>query len=279
MWPRFGIKVGNSTLCIASVKEDGKIDVIANKQGDRISQACLFWDGGSETECGLTAEQKMGLRPNQGVTNSFQFLIPQEEMTSEKVEAAAEDITCNYDKDNHTFELRMRMTGNDTTPSFRISPFDVHVNFFKAELELAKEFLHNSSNEKPNVVLSIPRYYSAESWLPLTQAAEEAGFHVAQIISETTAAVLAYGIGEKSETVANETSPTKSKYVLSIKCGGLFSHFAVYELTNGLYTLLDSKGPFRIGGKQYTEALAQLVCEEFQKKYKLDPPALCHYLL
>lgn len=271
MWPRFGIKVGNSTLCIASAKEDGKIDVIANKQGDRISPACLFWDGVNEIECGLTAQQKIGLRPTQGVINSFQFLMPQEELTNEKVKAAIQEITCDYDEDNHKFELRVRMNDDDPAPSLTISPFDVQVNFFKAELELAKQLLDRRSNEKPYVVLSIPRYYPAESRLPLAQAAEEAGFHVAQIISESAAAVLGYGIGEENETLANGTSPTRSKYVLSIKCGGLFSNYAIYELTNGLYTLLDSKGPFRIGGNEYTEALTQFVCEEFHKKYKLDP--------
>ena len=271
MWPRFGIKIGNSTLCIASAKVDGNIDVIANKQGDRVSQACLLWDGGNEIECGLTAQQKITSRPKQGAANSFQFLVPHEELTSEKIETATKEITCGYDADNHQFELRVDKSDVDEPPTLKISPFDIHVNLLKSEFELARQFLGNDGDQKPSVVLSIPSYYTGASWPLLAQAAEEAGFHVAQIITEHTAAVLAYGIGEMNNETDDLTQPTESKYVLSIKCGGLFSHFALYELTNGLYKVLDSRGPFCIGGKQYTEALVQFICEEFHRKYKLDP--------
>jgi len=99
MWPRFGIKIGNSTLCIAHVRADGKAEVIANKQGDRVSQACLLWDGVSEIECGLTAKQKMATRPRQAVAHSFQLLQPKEQITEEKLASALREIPCDFDKE------------------------------------------------------------------------------------------------------------------------------------------------------------------------------------
>lgn len=265
MWPRFGIKIGNSTLCIATAKADGKIEVIANKQGDRVSQACLLWDGGNEIECGLTAKQKMSSRPAQAVSNSFHLFVPSEELTEERIAAATKEITCAYNADNHQFELKVINAADEdaNAPIKKLSAFEVHVELLKSEFQLARQYLSHSSGVKPSVVLSIPSYYSTAAWPPLAQAAEEAGFHVAQIINEPTAAVLAYGIGDSEET--------ETKYVLTIKCGGLYSHFALYELTCGIYRLLDCKGPFPIGGKQHTEALVQFICQEFHKKYKLDP--------
>lgn len=268
MWPRFGVKVGNSTLCIAHVKPtDTKPDVIANKQGDRVSQACLLWDGQDEIECGLTAKQKMASKPKQAVANSFQLLKAAEDITDELILKAKKIIPCEYNDEKHKFVLKaMQPTDDDDDKEVvkELTAFEVQVKLLESELELARQY-YSDAAQKPIVVLSIPSYYPEKSWPLLAQAAERAGFHVAQVIDEPTAAVLAYGIGE-------EVSNDDTKYVLTVKCGGLYSHFALYEVKHGLYTKIECYGPFPIGGQQFTEELVKFICEEFQRKYKLD----CH---
>ncbi|CAD7006587.1 heat shock 70 kDa protein 14 [Ceratitis capitata] len=272
MWPRFGIKIGNSTLCIAHVKADGKPEVIANKQGDRNSQACLLWDGAEEIECGLTAKQKMATRPKQAVANSFQLLAPQD-LDEQRLAAAIKELPCDYDILSHTFRLKCQIQ-DDKSDELKdniheLTPFDVQVKLFRAELELARQY-HNDPEKEPIVVISIPTYYPKSAWPELARAAKDAGFHVAQIVSEPTAAILAYGIGEQ-DAEENTDSSSKTKYVLTIKCGGLNSHFALYSVRDGLYTQLDAYGPYAIGGQHFTDALTQFICEEFKRKYKLDP--------
>lgn len=267
MWPRFGVKVGNSTLCIAQVKpSDSKPDVIANKQGDRNSQACLLWDGVDEIECGLTAKQKMSSKPKQAVANSFQLLKDPEDISEDSLTKIRKSIPCEYDSEKYKFILKATQPSDnddeDKEVTKELSAFDVHVKLFESELELAKQYYNEVG--KPTVVLSIPSYYPEKSWPLLAQAAEKAGFHVSQIIDEPTAAILAYGIGE-------EVNNDESKYVWTIKCGGLYSHFALYEVRHGLYTKIECFGPFPIGGQQFTEELVKFICEEFQRKYKLDP--------
>lgn len=266
MWPRFGVKVGNSTLCIAHVKpSDTKPDVIANKQGDRVSQACLLWDGMDEIECGLTAKQKMSSKPKQAVANSFQLLKAPEDIAEDASCKASKIIPCEYDAEKHKFILKAIQPTDDEDKEVvkELSAFEVQVKLFESELELARQY-YSDAAQKPIVVLSIPSYYPTKSWPLLSQAAERAGFHVAQVVDEPTAAVLAYGIGE-------EVSNDDAKYVLTVKCGGIFSHFALYEVKHGLYTKIECYGPFPIGGQQFTEELVKFICEEFTRKYKLDP--------
>ncbi|KAL9895435.1 heat shock 70 kDa protein 14 [Glossina fuscipes fuscipes] len=268
MWPRFGIKIGNSTFCIAHVKpSDTWPNVIANKQGDRVSQACLLWDGGNEIECGLTAQQKMATRPKQAVANCFQFLKSSEELTDDFLSIACKTIPCNYDKVKHTFKLNANKSSNndeDIETVKEMSPFEVLIKLFECELELAKQYCSDAS-ETPVIVLSVPSYSSTGTRSLVVEAAEKAGFQVAQAVEEPTAAILAYGIGEES------CNDDDTRYTLTIKCGGLFSHFALYEVRRGLYTKLDCFGPFAIGGEQITEELVKFICEDFQRKYKLDP--------
>ncbi|XP_067644083.1 heat shock 70 kDa protein 14 [Eurosta solidaginis] len=276
MWPRFGIKIGNSTLCIAHVKSDGKPEVIANKQGDRNSQACLLWDGAEEIECGLTAKQKMATRPKQAVANSFQLLMPQE-LGTQRLATAIKELPCHYDTLSHTFQLKCQIYDDKSDETkenmHELTSFEVQVALFCAELELARQY--HVGDKKPIVVLSIPCYYPKSAWRELARAAEKAGFHVAQIVTEPTAAILAYGIGEQQDAteVINSNGESKdiTQYILTIKCGGLNSHFAWYAVRDGLYTQLSAYGPFDIGGKHFTDELVQFICEEFKRKYKLDP--------
>ncbi|XP_017028601.1 heat shock 70 kDa protein 14 [Drosophila kikkawai] len=268
MWPRFGIKIGNSTLCIAHVRADGKAEVIANKQGDRVSQACLLWDGVSEIECGLTAKQKMATRPRQAVAHSFQLLQPKEQITEEKLTSALKEIPCDFDKEELVFRMEHTVPSekedqDDRVVTKDLSAYQVTVELLRAELELAHQY-HTDADQAPIAVLSIPSYYPAPAFKLLADAAQSAGFHVAQIIAEPTAAVLGYRIGE-------EQQPEQRRHVLTIKCGGLYSDFAFYAVQNGLFVQLATFGPFPIGGRQFTEALVQFICEEFRRKYKLDP--------
>lgn len=267
MWPRFGIKIGNSTLCIAHVREDGKADVIANKQGDRVSQACLLWDGVSEIECGLTAKQKMATRPRQAVAHSFQLLQPKDQLTEEKLSGALKEIPCDFDQEELVFRMEHTVPSekedqDDKVVTKDLSAYQVTVELLRAELELAHQY-HTDAEQAPIAVLSIPSYYPQDSCKLLADAAQSAGFHVAQIITEPTAAVLGYRIGEEQAE--------QRRHVLTIKCGGLYSDFAFYAVQDGLFVQLATFGPYPIGGRQFTEALVQFICEEFRRKYKLDP--------
>ncbi|KAH8303012.1 hypothetical protein KR044_013175 [Drosophila immigrans] len=268
MWPRFGIKVGNSTLCIAYVRADGKAEVIANKQGDRVSQACLLWNGDTEIECGLTAKQKMATRPKQAVAHSFQLLQPAEALNEDKLNSALKEVPCEYDKE--TFVFRMEHTipaekedQDDKIVTKELSAVEVTQELLRAELELARQY-HTDTEHEPIAVLSIPSYYPPSAVKLLADAAKGAGFNVAQVIAEPTAAVLGYKIGEEPTT-------TGRQHVLTIKCGGLYSDFALYAVEHGYFIELATFGPFSIGGRQFTEALVQFICEEFKRKYKLDP--------
>ncbi|KAL7733095.1 hypothetical protein ACLKA6_004627 [Drosophila palustris] len=270
MWPRFGIKIGNSTLCIAYVRADGKAEVIANKQGDRVSQACLLWNGDTEIECGLTAKQKMATRPKQAVAHSFQLLQPKEALSEDKLSNALKEVPCEYDKE--TFVFRMEHTipadredQDDKIVTKELSAVEVTEQLLRAELELARQY-HTDTEHAPIAVLSIPSYYPPQAVKLLSDAAKGAGFNVAQVIAEPTAAVLCYKIGEEPLE-----KPQERQHVLTIKCGGLYSDFALYAVQNGYFIELATFGPFSIGGRQFTEALVQFICDEFKRKYKLDP--------
>lgn len=252
MWPRFGVKIGNSTLCITYAKDDGKIEIVANKHGDRVSPAILLADG-DEIEVGLTAKQKMSSKTLATAVNSFQLFSPK--LNDEKIEKSIQCIPNNFNKSSFKFELKSQ---GEEFPTRNLSPYEVCVELFKATFELARQC--HFSEDHPPVVLSIPIYYPYECWEYLSKAAEEAGFHVAQIIPEPTAAVLAYDLA----------SDNTCKRVLCVKSGGLLTSFTLFEVEYGLYSIVAASEPFYIGGKQFTDAIVEFITKEFSRKY-VDP--------
>lgn len=127
----------------------------------------------------------------------------------------------------------------------------VHVESKHCPLELARHC--HILEEHPSVVLSIPIYYPPESWTTIAEAAEEAGFNVSQVIPEHTAALLAYN--HLIERSASE------KRVLCIKSGGLLTSVSLFNIENGLISLVGSAGPYYIGGKQFTDVLKDFICK------------------
>lgn len=104
-------------------------------------------------------------------------------------------------------------------------------------------FLSDKSFE---AVLAVPVHYSASSRRNVISAATEAGFNVLQIITEPTAALLAYEIGFNLE---------ERSTVLVYRLGGLTTDVTLFRVANGLYEQLDYIH-LNYGGNLITKTLA-----------------------
>lgn len=109
-------------------------------------------------------------------------------------------------------------------------------------------------------VLAVP-HFTQVGRKNLSDIAEEAGFHVLQIISEPAAAALAYSIGQSSDG---------AEHVLIYRIGGISADVTLLKSQGGLYevvgTLRDGSGSNKV-----TELLVEYIAKEFFQKYKLDP--------
>lgn len=111
-------------------------------------------------------------------------------------------------------------------------------------------------------VVAVPIWWSQKSRQQYCQAVRDGGFDVIGIITEPSAALLAYDIGID----ANETSN-----VLVVRLGGLSSDLTIMSVRDGLYSVIDSLHLSHLGGNILTKALSEYFASEFFSKYKLDP--------
>ena len=100
-------------------------------------------------------------------------------------------------------------------------------------------------------VITVPAYFDEGQRQATKDAAQLAGLHVLRLISEPTAAAIAYGLDNASEGV----------YAVYDLGGGTFD-ISILRLTQGVFEVIATGGDSALGGDDYDHALAGLVLSQ-----------------
>lgn len=112
-------------------------------------------------------------------------------------------------------------------------------------------------------VISVPTNFSEDQKEALTKASKAAGVDVLQMISEPTAAVLAYDARPEAEL--------KDKIIVVADLGGTRTDVAVIASRGGIYSILSTSHDYETAGVQLDQVLVDHFAKEFIKKNKTDP--------
>jgi molecular chaperone HscC len=110
-----------------------------------------------------------------------------------------------------------------------------------------------------SAVISVPAYFHDQQRQATVEAARIAGLRVERLVNEPTAAALAYGFRAQDEVST----------LLIFDIGGGTFDVTVLELFDGVVQVKSSAGESRLGGEDYTDALATWI----MKKFDWEPPA------
>ncbi|MGJ7563998.1 Fe-S protein assembly chaperone HscA [Variovorax sp. GB1R11] len=106
-------------------------------------------------------------------------------------------------------------------------------------------------NELYGAVITVPAYFDEGQRQATKDAAQLAGLNVLRLISEPTAAAIAYGLDNASEGV----------YAVYDLGGGTFD-ISILRLTQGVFEVIATGGDSALGGDDYDHALAGFVLEQ-----------------
>ena len=110
-------------------------------------------------------------------------------------------------------------------------------------------------------VITVPAYFNDSQRAATKRAGELAGFQVERIVSEPTAAALAYGLDKLEE---------RSRIAVYDLGGGTFD-VSILELRQGIFEVLSTAGDTRLGGDDIDEAMVSWLSRQFGPP--LDPAA------
>lgn len=247
MTTQFGIYFGNTTIALAFYK-DGKTEVISNDSGDRLTPAVVAYNQ-NEFITGMAAKASLTHNATGTVINNKRLLNDQ--LTDEELEQTAVGMPCTVTVNNGSVTYTFNSSNKSATPD------DIATHLFKKMYSIAFNIVQ-SNNIK--VVVSVPLYFSQSVRQRVWDCLENAGFSVLQLISEPSAAALAYRLDESDNSK-----------VLVYRVGGVSCDATILQIHNGLYEILATVHYPNLGGNYFTKLLTEYIAKEFFNRWKLDP--------
>ncbi|RLM94346.1 Hsp70 family protein [Haloarcula sp. Atlit-7R] len=222
--PPIGIDLGTSNSVIATVS-GGDFEILENKRGDLKTPSVVSYDW--DTDQVFVGKQAA----NRAVSN------PEDTIQSIK----------RHMGDDDTFPL-----GNETH-----RPEGISALILKKLIQDAEEQLDRPVE---NAVITVPAYFSEKQRKATKKAGEIAGITVDRIISEPTAACLAYGL---------QTSSEKTVFVYDL--GGGTLDCSIVNITDGIVEVEGVDGNDDLGGGDYDGLIVSWLMDQIEQEHGSRP--------
>lgn len=248
-----GIAFGNTSSSIAVANADGKVDVIANPDGDRSIPSVLSYVGEDEYH-GAQAKAQLVRNPQNTITNFRDY------------------IGKSFDELHHHESVGAAVKANaNGEPAFEVARDDgktetvtVHEATKRHLLQMKSAAEDYIGKQIEGVVMTVPTDFTTQQRDALKAILAEAGLKVLQLINEPSAALLAHLSSEPERF-------KQDKIYVVADFGGVRSDAAVIAVRGGIFTVLATAHEHGLGGDKLDAALAEFFAKEFEKKYKANP--------
>lgn len=241
-----GISFGNSTTSIAAANQEGKVDVIANLDGERFITSCLSYIGNDEYH-GNQALSQIIRHPQSTVTNFRDYIG----LPFDKIDASVASATPINENGEVYYQINNQKISND----------EIVKRHLKQIKDAAEDYLGKAIE---GVVLTVPTNFTEEQKAKLVELASQIGLKVLQLINEPSAALLAH-------LTSNEDKLVNDKIYVVADFGGVRSDAAVIAVRGGIMTILSTLHDFKLGGDNLDAELSEHFAKEFEKKTKSNP--------
>jgi len=185
-----GIDLGTTYSAVA-VWQNGKVEIVANEQGNRTTPSWVAFTETGERLIGDSAKSQVVANPKNTfydvkrlIGRSFSDPIVQKEIKTMpyKVVAGAND------------KVLIESTVNGETKQF--TPEELSAMVLVKMKQTAEAYLGTTVKD---AVVTVPAYFNDSQRKATKDAGTIAGLNVLRIINEPTAAALAYGLDKKGE--------------------------------------------------------------------------------
>ncbi|KAJ0100866.1 hypothetical protein Patl1_06367 [Pistacia atlantica] len=126
--------------------------------------------------------------------------------------------------------------------------------------EIAEAYLDSTVK---NAVVTVPAYFNDSQRQATKDAGVIAGLNVMRIISEPTAAAIAYGLDKEATSVGK-------KNVLIFDLGGGTFDVSLLTIEENIFEVKATAGDTHLGGEDFDNRMVNHFVEEFKRKNKMD---------
>ena len=155
-----------------------------------------------------------------------------------------------------------------------LSPEIIMSFIFKKLIKSASNFINTNIKR---AVITIPAYYDYNQRGAIVEAAKIAGIEVLRIISEPTAAALAYGLGKTTNlkdslaiSVMKQDNKVNRKIIVFDLGGGTFDVSALSFKDNKEFQAIGISGDTHLGGNDFDLKIVDFCINKFCSESKID---------
>ncbi|KAF6003669.1 Luminal-binding protein 4 [Cyanidiococcus yangmingshanensis] len=244
--PVIGIDLGTTYSCVG-VFQNGKVEIIANEQGNRITPSYVAFTD-KERLIGDAAKNQLALNPERTVFDVKRL------------------IGRRFNDDSVQRDMKLlpyKIVNKDGKPYIRVqirdgeektfSPEEISAMILGKMKKIAEDYL---GKPVKNAVVTVPAYFNDAQRQATKDAGTIAGLTVQRIINEPTAAAIAYGL-DKGGTEKN---------ILVFDLGGGTFDVTLLTLDDGVFEVLATNGDTHLGGEDFDQRVMDYLVKQFKKK-------------
>ncbi|GAA5934044.1 Hsp70 family ATPase KAR2 [Sporobolomyces koalae] len=244
-----GIDLGTTYSCVG-VQKNGRVEIIANDQGNRITPSYAgFLPGSGERVVGDAAK-------NQAPSNPTNTVFDAKRLIGRKFE----DKEVQRDMKHYPFKLK---PGSHGQPVIEVEVGSSKRTFTAEEVsamvlgkmkETAETYL---GKKVTHAVVTVPAYFNDAQRQATKDAGTIAGLNVLRVVNEPTAAAIAYGL--------DKTGGERTIIVYDLG-GGTFD-VSLLSIDDGVFEVLSTAGDTHLGGEDFDNRVIDYVVKQWKRKH------------
>ncbi|MFW6017483.1 MAG: Hsp70 family protein [Halapricum sp.] len=229
-----GIDLGTTNSAVAAVTGD-EPEIIPNSDGERTTPSVVMIDETDETVVGQPAA-------NQAVS---------------KVERTVQHIKRHMGEDDYAVEI----------DDEQYRPEQISALILSRLLADAEAYL---GRDVDSAVITVPAYFGDAERQATRSAGEIAGIDVEHVMTEPTAACLAYGLQETNDASAAETHDRRHVFVYDLGGGTFDATLVEIDLEHNHIEVKNTDGDRQLGGEDWTQRIVEHLAEIAQQEGDID---------
>eukprot|EP00124_Ichthyophonus_hoferi_P001476 Ihof_evm1s78 gene=Ihof_evmTU1s78 len=245
-----GIDLGTTYSCVGVFK-GGRVEIIPNAQGNRITPSYVAFTADGERLVGDAAKNQLTTNPENTIFDAKRLIG--RDWNDKDVQRDSKYFPFGLKEKNGKPHCVVKENGGEKI----MAPEEVSAMVLGDMKRTAEAYLgHNVTH----AVITVPAYFNDAQRQATKDAGAIAGLKVLRIINEPTAAAIAYGL-DKNEGEKN---------ILVFDLGGGTFDVSLLAIDAGVFEVLATAGDTHLGGEDFDQRVIAYFAEMYKKKTGKD---------